>query len=137
MNKTYLSLAGVFALIIVVAIGYRVTADKPQTAASPAPSTMAMNGTGTMGTNAVQTTAIAIDNYEFKTANASVKVGATVTWTNNDAVSHTVTVDSGDGPKSPLFGRDKTYSYTFTKAGTYSYHCEPHPYMKAKITVTQ
>jgi len=27
-------------------------------------------------------------------------------------------------------------SFTFTKAGTFPYHCQIHPFMKATITVT-
>ncbi|HEX2667565.1 MAG TPA: plastocyanin/azurin family copper-binding protein [Gammaproteobacteria bacterium] len=29
-----------------------------------------------------------------------------------------------------------TYSYTFTKPGTYSYYCTLHPFMKGKVVVT-
>lgn len=88
-------------------------------------------------TPAAAANAVTIENYKFAPATMTIKVGTKVTWTNKDTVKHTVTVDSGDGPKSDLFGKGETFSYTFTKAGSYSYHCEPHPYMKATITVTE
>jgi plastocyanin len=56
-----------------------------------------------------------------------------VTWTNNDSIGHTVTADDGsfNSPVDP----GKTFSFTFTKAGTYTYHCSIHPTMKATIVV--
>jgi plastocyanin len=32
--------------------------------------------------------------------------------------------------------QNQTFTFTFTTAGTFPYHCSIHPYMKAKITVT-
>ncbi len=89
--------------------------------------------------DAVEATAVSIQDYNFGPKDIKVKVGTTVTWTNQDSVHHTVTADnaSADAPKSELFGKGETYSFTFKKAGTYSYHCEPHPYMKGTVTVTE
>jgi plastocyanin len=83
--------------------------------------------------------AVTIKDYMFSEKDISVKAGTTVTWTNQDDVKHTVTADtpSADAPSSQLFGKGETYSFTFKKAGTYTYHCEPHPYMKATVTVTE
>ncbi len=79
---------------------------------------------------------IVIQNYAFVPAVYKVQKGTTVVWTNKDIARHTVTGDSG-GPSSAFFGTNETYSYTYTKAGTYPYHCEPHPYMTGKIIVTE
>jgi amicyanin len=98
-----------------------------------------MNGaasTGSSTANAVATDKVVIENYAFSPMVITVKVGTTVTWTNKDAVNHSVTVDSGSMPSSPLFGRDQPYSYTFTKTGTVTYHCAPHPYMHGTVIVT-
>jgi amicyanin len=67
-----------------------------------------------------------------------VKAGDTVTWTNNDSVRHNVVADerSAAAPEGPLIADGKSYSFTFTKAGTYPYHCEPHPNMKGTVVVT-
>lgn len=81
---------------------------------------------------------VTIKAYAFGPSKITVKVGTKVTWTNQDSVKHTVTPDndSPDFTASELFGKGESYSFTFTKAGTYAYHCEPHPYMKATVEVT-
>ncbi len=85
----------------------------------------------------VATDKVDIKNYAFSPMSIKVKVGTTVTWTNQDSVHHTVTVDEGEGPKSDSFGKGETYTYKFTKAGTFTYHCEPHPYMHGTVVVTE
>ncbi len=80
-------------------------------------------------------TQVRLQDFAFSPANIVVDVGATVTWTNYDGVAHTVTSDEGDELKSPLFGQDGMFSYTFDEPGEYFYHCEPHPNMKGLVTV--
>jgi plastocyanin len=65
-----------------------------------------------------------------------VSVGSTVTWTNLDAAGHTATSDTGDFD-SGLLGSGQSFSFTFTKEGTYKYHCGPHPFMVGTVVVTQ
>ncbi len=43
--------------------------------------------------------------------------------------SRTSLFDSG------LFGKDKSFSYTFSQKGEYEYYCIPHPYMTGKVIV--
>ncbi len=84
--------------------------------------------------------AVSIQNYKFNPTPLKVKKGTTVTWTNMDIAKHTITVDSGQpagGPDGPLFGKGETYSFTFMAAGTYHYHCDPHPYMHGVVEVTE
>ena len=76
----------------------------------------------------------------------NVKVGGTVTWTNKDTQAHTVV--SGTGSSDPNKGKvfdsglttliqpGKTFSHTFTTAGTIPYFCEIHPTMVGTIIVT-
>jgi plastocyanin len=65
-----------------------------------------------------------------------VKVGETVTWINDDSGIHTVT--SKDGVfDSGMMGKGQSFSFTFDKAGEYSYHCEPHPSMVGTVVVTE
>jgi amicyanin len=65
-----------------------------------------------------------------------VKVGETVTWINDDSGRHTVT--SKDGVfNSGMMGKGQSFSFTFDKAGEYSYHCEPHPSMAGTVVVTE
>ena len=79
---------------------------------------------------------VTIDNYTFSPGTLTVPVGTTVTWTNRDSEVHTVTAN--DAPptfKSVGLDTDDTFSFTFNKAGTYSYHCSLHPHMTGKIVV--
>jgi plastocyanin len=58
-----------------------------------------------------------------------------VKWGNGDAISHTVTQDGG----TPLFNqglaKGATFTFSFTQAGTYTYHCSIHPSMTGSIVV--
>ena len=79
---------------------------------------------------------VLIQGFAFVPAEVSVNVGESVTWTQKDTVPHTSTSDSAPPVWSgPLLAVNQTYSFTFTAAGTYSYHCAPHPFMKASVTV--
>ncbi len=81
------------------------------------------------------TESVLIKGYSFSPSTITVKAGTKVTWTNEDSVGHTVTSDSGSELDSSLLSKGQTYSHVFEKAGTYSYHCKPHPGMKGKIIV--
>ena len=60
-----------------------------------------------------------------------------MTWTNMDDAPHTVTTSSGpDKIDSPQLNKGDSFSYTFTKAGTYEYYCAVHPHMRGKVMVT-
>lgn len=78
--------------------------------------------------------AVKIDNFSFSPGTLTVAAGATVTWTNNDDVPHTV-VSEDKLFKSKALDTDDKFSYTFTKPGTYNYFCSVHPKMTAKIVV--
>ncbi len=100
----------------------------PTTSSSPSSSSSAP---------AAGASAVTIAGFAFSPANITVKVGTKVTWTNTDSVSHNVISDSSNGPKSGTLGKGDSYSFTFDKAGTYTYICSFHPYMKGSVTVTQ
>ena len=77
---------------------------------------------------------VKIDNFSFGPQTVTVPVGATVIWINHDDIPHTVV--STDGLfKSKVRDTDETFSYTFTKAGTYPYFCSVHPKMTGKVVV--
>lgn len=79
---------------------------------------------------------VKIDNFSFGPASLNVSLGTTVTWTNRDDIPHTVV--STDDPKvfkSKVLDTDERFSFTFTKAGTYSYFCSVHPKMTGKVIV--
>lgn len=104
------------------------------TGATPTP------GTGTTPTPAPTPAApapqsVSIANYAFAPSSITVAKGTTVNWKNNDSDDHTVTSDGAGPLKSPTFNLGGTYSYTFTTAGSFSYHCDVHPSMKGKVIV--
>jgi amicyanin len=77
---------------------------------------------------------VKIDNFSFGPETLRVPVGSTVTWTNKDDIPHT-TVSTDGAFKSKVMDTDEKFSYTFTKAGTYSYFCSVHPKMTGKVVV--
>ncbi|MBO1415080.1 cupredoxin family copper-binding protein [Streptomyces sp. FH025] len=84
---------------------------------------------------AAATQSVTIANFAFSPGTLTVSKGTTVTWTNNDTDTHTVT-SSGGGPlnSSPL-AKGASYSYTFTTAGTFAYICSIHPFMHGTVVV--
>ncbi|MER6123274.1 plastocyanin/azurin family copper-binding protein [Streptomyces sp. NPDC001795] len=86
----------------------------------------------------VASDSVAIKNFAFAPASITVKVGTTVTWTNQDTDAHTVTSQNNAGPlNSQPMNTRQSFSYTFTTPGTYSYLCTIHPFMTATVTVTR
>lgn len=80
--------------------------------------------------------AVAISGNAFVPADATVNVGDTVVWTNQDVVPHTATTTSGPASfDSGILTQSQTFSYTFTAAGGYAYYCVVHPEMTGTITV--
>ncbi|MEZ4505151.1 MAG: cupredoxin family copper-binding protein [Thermomicrobiales bacterium] len=93
----------------------------------------------TTDTAAVSTGAAAVDikGFQFNPATTEVKVGDTVTWTNNDSTPHTATQKpSGSGFQSGTLQPGDSFSYTFETAGTYDYYCEFHSGMTGQIIVS-
>lgn len=77
---------------------------------------------------------ISIYNMLFGTASLTVKAGTTVTWSNGDNMTHTVTADDGSFTSGDIkYGG--TYSHTFSTTGTFPYHCTYHSGMTATIVV--
>lgn len=86
-------------------------------------------GDGTPGVNEVW-----IKGTAFGPSTITISAGTTITWTNKDAVAHTVTSDNGLFDSGNING-NSTYSRQFPTAGTYPYHCTPHPTMTATVIV--
>ena len=78
--------------------------------------------------------AVSIVNMSFSPATLTVPVGTTVTWTNNDDMTHTVTSDASGFDSGDITMGSK-YSRVFSAAGTFTYHCTIHPAMKGTIVV--
>lgn len=108
-----------------------VTLYLQSSATSRGPAATPASAGTTAASNAVS---VDIKGYAFDPASLDVAVGTTVTWKNDDTVPHTVTGDGGTFGSKPLNPGD-TFSYTFTAAGAFPYHCEYHANMKATVNV--
>jgi len=80
------------------------------------------------------TAQVKIDNFVFSPNPLTVAVGSTIRWTNQDDIPHNVVSDDKSF-KSKALDTDETFTYTFTKPGTYTYFCSIHPKMTGQIVV--
>jgi plastocyanin len=93
------------------------------------------SGSSSSGSAATSTKAITISNFMFSPMHAAVAPGSTVSVTNKDSVTHTLTATAGQfdtGDIGP--GQTKTFTAP-SKAGTYDYICNIHQYMMGTIVV--
>lgn len=124
---------GIVVLIIVVggAFFFLSKSNKMQQQSS----TSQMQPTTQSGISpAMAKNAVTIQNMAFSPASLTVKVGDKVTWTNQDAVGHSATADDNSFDTG-VIAQGQSGSTTFTKAGTYMYHCSVHPSMHGTIIV--
>jgi plastocyanin len=141
--KKYLPIVLVVVIVgIIIAVAAGKNKDN-NNSATPSPSPTSTQSTTNNNTTtppssseSSSTSAVTIHDLGFSPANITVKKGTTVTWTNNDSVSHTVTSDSGSTLNSKNLGNGETFSFTFNAVGTFAYHCTIHPSMHGKVTVT-
>lgn len=129
--------AGLIAAVIIVIVA--VTAISMMGSSKTDNPNPAMSSNKDMMASAVETTNVVIKGYMFEPFTIKVNVGDTVIWTNQDSVDHNVIADtmSADAPNGPLIGKGETYKFTFNKAGTFDYHCGPHPSMHGTVEVVQ
>ena len=89
-------------------------------------------------------TAVEIDanQNQFMPASIIVDAGTKITWKNTDTVAHDVkksadAVDFGApfGVQASQFGPGASYSFTFSRPGTYFYTCTIHTLMNGKVQV--
>jgi plastocyanin len=109
-----------------------------QPASQPAASTPADSGGGAAAcepSTAAGTVEATIEGQAFSQP-LTAKVGDVVTWTNKDAVPHSVVLDDGSCQTDQL-SQNATASLAFSAAGDYAFHCGVHPSMTATITVTE
>jgi plastocyanin len=116
-------LIGITLLIALLSISYSCTKSSNTSSGGGGP------GDLTPGANEVW-----IQSMAFNPSTRSVAAGTTITWTNKDAITHTVTSDINlfDSGSIPANG---TYSHSFATAGTFTYHCTIHPTMTASVVV--
>jgi plastocyanin len=82
------------------------------------------------------TRAVAIKDIDFHPARLVVHRGDTVRWRFLDeSTSHNVTSKGAPRFRSSPTKRTGSYSFRFTRSGTYRYRCTIHPNMVARIVV--
>jgi plastocyanin len=83
--------------------------------------------------------AVDIKLFQFKPKELVVKPGTTVTWTNGDAIEHSVTAGAPGKPTeafdSGFFTKGGSYAHTFAAPGSFTYFCKRHPNMQAVVKV--
>ena len=105
--------------------------DEPETS-NHAPSHQAQN----KGPQSPASSQVTVKLVQYQPSRVQVKAGTTVTWVNDDEIFHTVTVDSKDKSfDAPLDGKGKSFSFTFSKSGLYTYYCDRHEHMRGEIEV--
>jgi len=125
-----LGLAAALALTVAACGGAATPSSAPATASPAAPASAAPESVAPAGGDAVT-----IAGFAFAPATLTVKVGATVTWTNKDSATHTVKWDDGSQGSGSLTSGGAPYSRTFDTAGTFAYACGIHPAMKGTVVV--
>jgi YVTN family beta-propeller protein len=78
---------------------------------------------------------VSIAQFAFTPATLTVRVGQAITFTNSDSVAHTTTSPGGGWDSGPL-APGASYTVTPQQPGTYSYHCNIHPFMTGTVAVT-
>ena len=132
MYKKYLLLVSVLVLTIALA----ACSSQTTPASSQASAYPIVDNSSAVTPAAGTTLEISMVNFSFSPKEVAIKKGTTVTWTNQDSAVHTVTSDM------PLFdsgslAKGKSFSYIFSAAGTFPYHCTPHQAnMTGTIVVT-
>lgn len=85
-------------------------------------------------TASAQTHVVTIKDFAYSPNPLTIAVGDSVKFVNDDDVAHTAT--AGDGSfDSKEIDNGKSWTYTFSTAGTYPYICSVHPSMTGKIIV--
>jgi plastocyanin len=139
MNK---GLIAVVVVIILAVGGWLAFGNKSNDNSSNTTSTSsnASQQSNTTPNNQQQTSAsgkVSIQNMQFTPSQVTITKGGSVTWTNNDSTTHTVTDDLSNvgGPNSGNIAPGESYSFTFDKTGSFQYHCSIHPSMRGTIVV--
>lgn len=90
----------------------------------------------------IQPNSATLEDKAYVPNPAEVKVGESVTWTNDDSQIHTATSgavgaeDSGSVFDSGILSPKATFDFTFDTAGEYDFYCTLHPQMFGKVVVS-
>jgi plastocyanin len=120
-------ISGTFILLVVLAVSG---------SCKKSMSDMTGTGPGKGGSGGPGLNEVFIQGMAFNPATITVSVGTTITWTNKDPNTHTVTSTTAPSAfDSGAISSNGTWSKTFTAPGTYNYACTIHPTMTARVIV--
>ncbi|MDO8188141.1 cupredoxin domain-containing protein [Conexibacter sp. JD483] len=90
----------------------------------------------TTSTGVAPTTAeaVTIASFKYRPVAVSVRVGARLRFDNRDDAAHTATADDGSFDSGTI-AVGATRQVTFSRAGTFAYHCDFHPFMHGTVLV--
>ena len=125
-------------LIAVVLASTPVLAHEDCDDVDQAKTAMAERGDG-LGAQSPGAANVTIKLFQYQPGRIQVKAGTTVTWLNEDEIFHTVTAvaaeGKGGGFDASLDGKGKSFSFTFSQPGIYTYYCDRHEHMRGEIEV--
>jgi plastocyanin len=75
-----------------------------------------------------------IRDFMFRPARLVVAPGTTVVWTNGGQVVHTVTADDGSFDSGAIESGQRK-AIVLSSAGSFTFHCTPHPFMRGEVVV--
>ena len=115
-------------------LGSLLSGKKPS---SSTPAAKHVKATHTAPAPKAAANAVSITSAGYQPAQLQVKVGTVVTWKNNDTVAHTVTSDTAGLFDSGALNAGATFQFTFSQAGTFTYHSTSDSGWAGTVTVTQ
>jgi plastocyanin len=75
-----------------------------------------------------------VRDFMFRPSRLVVERGTTIVWTNGGQVIHTVTAEDGSFDSGAIES-GTSRAMVFSRAGTFPFHCTPHPFMRGELLV--
>jgi plastocyanin len=131
MKKSVLSTSRILLVAVVLSAIVFIPTGCSKSSTYNTPSS---SGTGSKGSSGPGANEVWIQGMAFDPATITITTGTSILWTNQDAIGHTVTSDSGLFDSGTV-NTNGTFSYMFATAGTFTYHCKIHPMMTGTVIV--
>jgi plastocyanin len=123
-------IAPLIAVLALAGCGSDSSSDSmsPQSESGPTAAPAATAGTP------VKSATVDIKSFKYKPVTVTIKKGGSVKWVNSDDAAHTSTADDRSFDTQTI-DKGKAKTVSMTSAGTFPYHCDFHPFMKATVVV--
>ncbi len=134
MNKRLMYLIIGFIVILLLAVGGYLFFNNNRTSAPSSGNDSTNSGGSSTQSPTPAAGTVNIEGNAFSPTTITINRGETVTWQNNDSVSHRVAADDGSFDLGDQASGAKV-KFTFNTAGTFTYHCTIHSFMKGIVVV--